>query len=456
MRAINGADLAPLPQESTYAVLARLADLNVWTRAGVVRAFSIGGKGTRDFQFMDCGLRPQDRLNELAGWCWKPAELGVEDQLPNLHRIMWSPALRYCPVCMASGFHCIWFQFVAMHACPLHGCLLTDRCQHCDAPVGEYRFCARLFNKPFRCSHCGEFFCGEQFRCGDEDDVRWHGALVERAFSPVYAWFNDSIRKLPFLDAIASRWASDIPVLQRLQEQIVAGAMENCHPLPSGLKWDIAVPVDMLAWRQQSVGPLRYFGDMPSRYGYLCYGRPLQVYRAVLRTLSRFVCSHEGFLGAVGPRGDSPSETGTRRLGNLQLAHLLLRRAFERSAGYAGGPDFHGVVLYEDAFTTALVGDVLERLACRAVLLSAFSVLVGLAPRLSASGELDKALPRLPVSSLPAFIGVPVGRWHHCVAILPRIDDLLDWCAYADLGGTEIVRAINQTLESSEVRAMPD
>lgn len=456
MRAITGADLAPLPHESTYAVLARLADLNVWTRTGVVRAFSTGGKGTRDFQFMDCGLRLQDRLNELAGWCWKPAELGVEDQLPNLRRIMWSPVLRFCPVCMACGFHCIWFQLAAMHQCPLHGCLLTDSCEHCGAPVGEYRVCARLFNKPFRCTRCGEFFCGEPFQCGDEDDVRRHGAFVERAFSPVCAWFNDSIRKLRFLDAIASRWAYDIPVLQRLQAQILAGAMENCHPLPSSLKWDMAIPVDILAWRQQSVGPLRDVGDMPSRYGYLCYGRPLQVYRSVLRTLSRFVSSREGFLGTVGPRGDPQSGTETGRMGNLQQAYFLLRRAFERSAGYAVGPDFHGVVLYEDAFTTALVGDVLERLACRVVLFSAFSVLAALAPRLSARGELDKALPRLPVSSLAAFIGVSVGCQHHCVAILPRIYDLLEWVAYADLDWTEIVCVINQALKSPDTKEMPD
>lgn len=455
MRPINGTDLGPLPQESTYAVLARLAALNVWTRTGVVRVFSTDGKGARDFRFVDCGLRLQDRLNELTGWCWKPAELRVEDQLPNLRRILWIPTLRFCPVCMACGFHCIWFQLAAMHECPLHGCLLTDRCQHCGAVVGEYRFCARLFNKPFRCPSCGEFFCGEPFHYGDEDDVRRHGALVERAFSPVCVWFNDSINKLRFLDAIASRWAHDAPVVQGLQAQILAGAMANFHPLPSGLKWDMAVPVDMLAWRQQSVGPPRYPGDMPSRYGYLCYGRPLQVYRSVLRTLGRFVCSHEGSLGAAGSRGDPQSGTGTGRLGDLQQAYFLFRRAFERSAGYAGGPDFHGVVLHEDAFTTALVGDVIERLACRAVLLSAFSVLVGLAPRLSARGELNTALPRLPVSSLAAFIGVPVGRLHHCVAILPRIDDLLGSVAYADRDGTEIVRVINQTLTSLDVWEMP-
>ncbi|HEY1215969.1 MAG TPA: hypothetical protein VGE93_20260 [Bryobacteraceae bacterium] len=121
---------------------------------------------------------------------------------------------------------------------------------------------------------------------------------------------------------------------------------------------------------------------MPHRYGYLRYGLPLLVYRATLRTLRAFVGTRPYEAGGANLPMERPGGlTQVSGLSTLQAAYLLTRMFFERGAPLTLGADLRGVVLDESVFANALVGNILGRLACRIVVLSAFAMLVGLGGR---------------------------------------------------------------------------
>lgn len=63
--------------------------------------------------------------------------------------------LRWCPTCMERWYHSAQFQDTRLDRCPVHGCLLIDRCPHCDRaidPLGELAWfchsCKRYLTQP--------------------------------------------------------------------------------------------------------------------------------------------------------------------------------------------------------------------------------------------------------------------------------------------------------------------
>lgn len=65
-----------------------------------------------------------------------------------------SYAIRRCLECWKNGYHCILFDIGAIHACPVHGCVLTEPCSSCTL---QSTFSARStslgFGKRF-CTRC--------------------------------------------------------------------------------------------------------------------------------------------------------------------------------------------------------------------------------------------------------------------------------------------------------------
>lgn len=64
--------------------------------------------------------------------------------------------LRYCPACLAGGFHSALFQHWAVSHCWRHGEPLLDRCFNCAQPI-DTTF-ASAAASPFGCPHCGSVF----------------------------------------------------------------------------------------------------------------------------------------------------------------------------------------------------------------------------------------------------------------------------------------------------------
>lgn len=59
--------------------------------------------------------------------------------------------LRWCPRCLDSWYHSAQFQDTRLDRCPVHGCLLQDRCPRCDRAVDP------LGVVPWYCSSCRSY-----------------------------------------------------------------------------------------------------------------------------------------------------------------------------------------------------------------------------------------------------------------------------------------------------------
>lgn len=64
-----------------------------------------------------------------------------------------SEQLRWCPPCMARGFHSPLFQMKLTRQCPIHERALIERCPGCKRPI-PYRLTTAYLSKPFHCPHC--------------------------------------------------------------------------------------------------------------------------------------------------------------------------------------------------------------------------------------------------------------------------------------------------------------
>lgn len=62
--------------------------------------------------------------------------------------------LRYCPVCLGRGYHCVLYQRGRLQVCPLHGTRLETACRSCGY-AAPYKVSARLLDSPFSCADCG-------------------------------------------------------------------------------------------------------------------------------------------------------------------------------------------------------------------------------------------------------------------------------------------------------------
>lgn len=75
--------------------------------------------------------------------------------------------LRYCPICLAAGYHSTLFQIRQVERCPLHAIRLQESCQWCQAKV-PYRL-PRGRNPAYGCE------CGHEFATlAPESDALGH------------------------------------------------------------------------------------------------------------------------------------------------------------------------------------------------------------------------------------------------------------------------------------------
>ena len=65
----------------------------------------------------------------------------------------WCPDLRFCPRCMARGYHGVVHQLGTQPRCPVHGNWLQTACSSCGLS-SAYRLDALVLGAPFRCAHC--------------------------------------------------------------------------------------------------------------------------------------------------------------------------------------------------------------------------------------------------------------------------------------------------------------
>lgn len=62
--------------------------------------------------------------------------------------------IRYCPVCLAQGYHSEFFQLDGLARCPIHDQPLLNQCRNCRRPTNRYAMTRTNVLSPFRCSGC--------------------------------------------------------------------------------------------------------------------------------------------------------------------------------------------------------------------------------------------------------------------------------------------------------------
>lgn len=99
--------------------------------------------------------------------------------------LMKSKQLRYCPDCLARGYHCTHMQLLPLRACPLHNTKLIDICHHCGRQIPiNFTFPA---DNIYACPSCGHAFWPQS------DPVVWPKCNLSddevRILSDIDGWF---------------------------------------------------------------------------------------------------------------------------------------------------------------------------------------------------------------------------------------------------------------------------
>ena len=110
--------------------------------------------------------------------------------------------VRYCPECLARGYHSTVFQISALVCCPMHHVSLLDECK-CGAPMPIYGFTGSMCQRPFECLWCGERWTSSMKDWGEADELH---AQCQARLGPVAEW----LRRLSKVE-VPSDFRSQIP-----------------------------------------------------------------------------------------------------------------------------------------------------------------------------------------------------------------------------------------------------
>ncbi|MCK6372778.1 MAG: hypothetical protein L6Q69_01595 [Zoogloea sp.] len=143
------------PGESIWMRLSKFSFCNRMSVAEIARLFA-ADDGTAGTATMDLRIAVRWDLAALAKFM-ETSPRDVLDafcvSLPGANVSQAATELRYCPSCLASGFHGTWFQWHHVERCPVHDLALRGGCSQCDHPIA-YALGRPLALSPLCCVHC--------------------------------------------------------------------------------------------------------------------------------------------------------------------------------------------------------------------------------------------------------------------------------------------------------------
>jgi len=227
-----------------------------------------------------------------------------------------SSRLRICPLCLEHGYHSFWYQLYDLKVCPVHGCLLTERCQCCGKPLPEYRFGRMLFEHPYRCPNCLGPISGVVPELSLFREFWAHNEELRGNYESLQRWANE----------ITGRQCRGIchtvPTLQDClwakHTEIRRAPGRVCHPLPGCLPSSLDFALEVLTWRIQMVGTPRFQSPTRIVTDFRCVN-------SVWKAFVRRVCY---WLYGV-PPGSEPEEDNSRfeqQYPNMKLSEWDFRR----------------------------------------------------------------------------------------------------------------------------------
>ena len=194
---------AARPHESIWSLLQKFSFLNAVRNSQCVRLFrrmdSAHYRQVWDLghEYLDLaalgaatvGRRRLETTGLVEGYLG-----GAERVREFLHLV--GATLRYCPLCLAEGFHSPVHQMLFLAACPVHGVALHDRCPACR---GLIRVDLKRSAPPFGCRQCRHAFwpaMGEPAAWPPQPGRR----AADAAFAGVARWLRRASRAGDLLD----------------------------------------------------------------------------------------------------------------------------------------------------------------------------------------------------------------------------------------------------------------
>lgn len=286
----TGVRLSPLPHESTLSALWRFG----WQNGLTGRSFFQTCCGTRGFTNKPSSLMLglSDSFVKETNWCL-PCRAEVEclqlasNMVGNwLHR-----KLRFCPVCLQAGYHSIWHQFILLNACPLHNCVLTEKCQSCGADTEYFGATSQLTSRPYGCLSCGTVLSGVSPSLTAHLDFRLHSKQLEDAFADFMQWVIKSKQLLLPLQFISQRkaWVAANKAMRWCNpEELLRGAALKLLPFPLTDVARVDPNITLLRWHMSMQTK-----NLAPVYGRRSWRRrvqtPTAVYRTTIRELQRWI-----------------------------------------------------------------------------------------------------------------------------------------------------------------------
>lgn len=190
---LTGLRYTPLPHESTFSALMRLAWLNAFNRRELADYCIGSGKPVPNgADFYTLKWMRSESISRSFGWKLpSEVELAISGKFSDLFWVLWSfNVLKYCPICMEGLYHSHWFQLKTLQRCPVHNCKLMVTCMSCGAPSPKYRFDSAVVNSRYLCATCGKPFCGVSPNIEAHEFFRESSGLLEEVFRDYRTWLE--------------------------------------------------------------------------------------------------------------------------------------------------------------------------------------------------------------------------------------------------------------------------
>jgi len=138
------------PYESIVSILWKFVRVNAL--AGHVVAAEVGRQAVDPYEGTESHREAIDitRLQRTLG---VSRDVLRKALIPAVRYGAVSSCLRYCPRCLARGYHAVVHQFESVGRCPIHDLRLERACRQCGH-VAPYRLNAGLLETPYRCAQC--------------------------------------------------------------------------------------------------------------------------------------------------------------------------------------------------------------------------------------------------------------------------------------------------------------
>lgn len=193
--ALKGTDLPPLPFESMESVGARLSWRNGKPLADMVSEM-LARHGLKTWEGL-VPFQPTD-AGALAHLCgWRDARERARELFNRLRaeKYEWCyTGFRFCPICLEAGYHSYLFDWDFIQTCPMHGCVLTNRCQCCGGTVVPLTRENTLAKLGYRCARCAQFLAGAEPSLAEHIRLQEQSLYIEAAMRP-YARFSQALMK---------------------------------------------------------------------------------------------------------------------------------------------------------------------------------------------------------------------------------------------------------------------